>query len=162
MRESSFYEQHVGPDNRIIWPEDPVARKQLARDLLGFSLVATLDYWIDLATDYVSNPEPAEPFVRHNEAWKRDSLYRSVFRTLSTEQREMVLALVRDVTSGVLFGSIVDVDQFPPADVEIAMIEREDHAVGERVVLTSGEGDLHDEVHDWINRFSHHASKFES
>jgi hypothetical protein len=158
---AEFVESHLTPDRRILWPaEDPAT---LGRTMLGVSFVSSLDYWIDLAVDYVTNPDSDKAFPRKNEAWKRDRAYRSVFAQLTVEQRGMVLKLVREVAHGVLFSTMVDVDQFSPADVRITLVERdESEQVVRNVEIYAGNGDLHDEFCEWVARFSKHAEQLEA
>jgi hypothetical protein len=157
----AFVASNVTDENRIRWPDDAAAQKQLARDFLGCSFIASLDYWVDHAEDYLKNPEPSKPFVRHNNAWERDSLYRACFRGLEGEERGLLMKLICEVASGVLFSALVAVDQLPQADVDVDIVEREDEEVVRRINVTAGDGDMHDELFEWIRRFSKHAAEFE-
>ena len=75
----------------------------------------------------------------------------------------MVLKLVREVAHGVLFSTMVDLDQFPFADVNISLLERdENEQVARTVEIYAGNGDLHDEFCDWVARFSKHAEELEA
>ena len=160
---AEFVESHLTPDRRILWPPESQDQATLGRTMLGISFVRTMDYWIDLAVDYVTNPGDDKVFERKNEAWKRDRAYRSAFAQLTAEQRTMVLKLVRQVAHGVLFSTMVDVDQFPPANVHIALVERdEDEQIARSVEIYAGNGDLHDELCDWVARFSKHAEQLDA
>lgn len=157
---AEFVEANLTHDRRIAWPTEKDDQATLGRTILGVSFVRTLDYWIGLAVDYVSNPTSEEVFPRRNEAWKRDRAYRSVFEQLTDEQRGIVLKLVREVAHGVLFSTMVNLDQFPPADVHIALVERdESEQVVRHVEIYAGNGDLHDELSEWVARFSTHAEQ---
>ena len=160
---AEFVEANLAPDRRILWPAESEDKATLGRTMLGVSFVSTLDYWIDVAVDYVTNPDNDDAFPRKNEAWKRDRAYRSVFAQLTIEQRRMVLKLVREVAHGVLFSTLVNVDQFPPADVHITLVERDDNEqVARSVQIYAGNGDLHDEFCEWVARFSKHAEQIEA
>ena len=61
---------------RLNVPENPKARFEMTRALLGSSLVGNLDYWIANALDKIENAEPAEPYVRDNDFSRNDRYFR--------------------------------------------------------------------------------------
>jgi hypothetical protein len=148
---AEFWKANLNEDNQIAWPENEKERKQLACLLFGTAFIESLDYYIDLASDFVHHPNPAKPFVRKNAAYRRDKAYREIFSELTDAQKEMVMKLIRDVASGVLFSTLVRFDRFHNAEIDITVIDRKSN---ERVAIAPEVVELHEQFFDWVQRFS--------
>ena len=75
-------------------PDSDQEKLKLARALLGSSIVHGLDYWLDIAKDYVENKDPKEPFLRDNEFSRKDKTFRDTFSKLDKETKEVIIKLV--------------------------------------------------------------------
>lgn len=151
-----FWKANLNEDNQIVWPENEMDRKQLATLLFGTAFIESLDSWINLASDHVNQSNPEKPFVRRNEVYRRNKAYREIFSQLTDQQKDMVMKLIRDVASGVLFSTLVHFDQFYQAEVEITVVDSKSK---ERVIIAPEGDDLHDQYFDWIKRFSQYGNE---
>lgn len=133
-------------------PTDSRERVTMARDLLGYSLVHKLDYWLDFAIDKINNASPAEPYTRENEYAKRDRSLREPFANFDKEAKEAVLRLLSKTMSGLLFGILTDFDQFDFGELSIMLTTKSEDPVS--IEITAPPEELHDELGEWIYEFS--------
>lgn len=155
-----IYTRYVREDNEITWPQDGQERVRLARALYGKQLIGTFDYWFSHALDLIENAEPAKPFPRKNEAYKKDAYFRNRLSTLSAEQKQVVRHLIRTTAYGVLFGVLVDIDQSDYGEFTLALKPGAVAGNGQTIQLAPDEeNDLHDELRDWILSFSRYADE---
>lgn len=155
-----IYERYVTATGDVTWPDDDQERTLLARALYGRQLVDTLDCWLSHVIDLVENPEPAEPFLRRNEAYEKDKYFRDRFTTLSAEQKLAVRNPVYTIAHGLLFSVLVDVDRGDYGTIVLGLIPRNKENEVQAVQIAPGECfDLHDELNDWILSFSRFADQ---
>jgi hypothetical protein len=95
---------------KLTVPTDPVERFKMARSLLGYSLVTSLDYWLDFAVDKLENPQPETPYARENEYAKKDRSLREPFASFDKKSKEAVLKLLSASVTGLLFSILTDFD----------------------------------------------------
>lgn len=153
-----IYAEHINEKGEVVWPERGEDRSELARVLYGRQLVDTFDYWFSHAIDLIENPQPQKVFPRKNEAYKEDKYFRDQLSTLSDEQKLVVRNLVQTIAHGILFGTLVDLDQGDYGEVELTMKlgERDDQTVR---VTPDKPVELHDELSDWVLSFSKFADE---
>ena len=151
-----YLRKHLTETNAVRWPDDDAAKIDTAQTLLGLHSVANADYWYEYARDVVVNPQPASPYVRPwNEAAKKDRAYREAFSTLTEDQREAVLKLLRNVVDGATFSSLVKLDQFPHADIVVQMVQRGDELPYTVQVVPGPRGfGIHERWSEWVRQFS--------
>src|SRR5579871_6031267 len=92
----------------ITLPADDAEKQKLARELLGFSIVNQIDYWLELAKDYVENEKPKEPFVRDNELSRKDKTFRDTFSKLDEETKQVILRLINSTATGIVFSILTN------------------------------------------------------
>lgn len=131
----------------IAWPQEPVARADLARLVMGLGFVEAYDGWISRARD-VLNPSGSALA----KAFTRELKIRHALENLSAVERGAVEDLVRIAVHGALFSALVSMDQFPRADLTISVSD-EEAGVGP-LVVAPGPDDLHDSYLDWLEKFS--------
>jgi alkanesulfonate monooxygenase SsuD/methylene tetrahydromethanopterin reductase-like flavin-dependent oxidoreductase (luciferase family) len=140
-------------------PESEEEKQKLARALLGISLISNLDNWLSSAFDVVDNPEPETPFTRENAASKKDKAFRTAFASLDSEVKEKIKKLIADTTTGVLFSTLVSVDQFDFGELQIKLVPKTLSGATEEWSVTNKQEDLHDELPEWIENFSRHQEQ---
>lgn len=138
-------------------PSDSKERFEMARKLLGSSLVDSMDYWLDFAIDKINNVSPAEPYIRENEYAKRDRALREPFAKFDKGSKEAVMQLLSATISGLLFGVLTDFDQFDFGDLSIRLRTKSENPV--TIEITSPTEELHDELAGWIDTFSKYKER---
>jgi hypothetical protein len=133
-------------------PDNDQEKFKLARALLGSSIVHRLDYWLDIAKDYVENKEPKEPFVRVNELSRKDKIFRETFSKLDNETKAVIIKLVNATTTGIVFSLLTNFDQFDFGDLTISLKPKSTDST--EIKISSDLEDLHDELSEWIYSFS--------
>jgi hypothetical protein len=153
-----FFRRYVGEDGNVVLPESSTARIELARAILGRKLMGSFDYWAMYAFDFMDNSEAASTYPPTSILYQKDSYFRGGLRDLSDEQRAVVKQLLLETMEGLLFSTLVALDQFPLADYELTLTleneEQPDHAL--QIAPYRGM-DLHDELTGWVQEFSHFA-----
>ncbi len=135
--------QELFPNGQLHWPEGE-AGDAMAEKLFGAILVACVDTKIAEADRLISNT-PKEHEGDENVA------LRLQLAQLSDEQKRAVGELVRKIATDVFYGMCVKMDQFPGADVEIALIE----PGGKRhLVAAPTQAELQSRYFTWIEQFS--------
>jgi hypothetical protein len=127
------------------WPEDLSECSRLARSMLIEECVSKFRYWVEFGTDLLTNPQPAEPYIRsHSGLAKRDRAYREAFSTLSGSQRVKVVELLSQCVQGAVFSTLCTFDQFPHGEAEISV--RDDVCgAGERSFRIDTDIELHED-----------------
>ena len=151
-----YLRDHRTDSNAVRWPDDEAARVDVAQTLLGLHYVSNADGWYEFARDVLVNPAPAKPYVRPwSEVAKRDRAYREAFATLTDEQRQAVLRLIRKVADGATFSALVKLDQFPHADLVVQMVQRDGEPPYTVQVVPGPRGlGVHERWHEWVREFS--------
>jgi hypothetical protein len=144
-KQSEFWKLHTDASGNIQWPQSTEERDSLARSLFGICLMEALDYWLAHADSCLD--ESAEPTSvrRHGE----DPAYRTIFAAMTTEQRNTIRKFVRETAHGVLWSSLVHIDQIPAGVVEISLGDDSNR----RRIHPSAD-DLQDVLYDWVWQFS--------
>ena len=141
------WSEHTGADGEPQWPNEQGKRNRLASRLLGACVIASIDYWLDLAFDV----------LRNQEAESR----RRLFGSLTPEQRAGVESLLSETVHGVVFSLLTDLDQFPGARLDLVAYDADTQAQ----LASVGEGeifDLHDRLGGWIEEFSEFRRELEA
>lgn len=148
-------------DGNIRWPGVERDRLELCRELFGLALVDQIDRRYETAADVVVNPASAKQWPRQNEAYHRDRAARAAFATMSDEQRDATLRLVREGVLGTVFDLLVTVDQWPATGAaEVALVDQTVNGQPSRIPVTpEGEG-LHDLLWWWVADHSRFADAF--
>lgn len=133
-------------------PVDNQDRIKLARALLGYSIVHELDYWLDIAKDYIENEQPQEPFIRDNNLSKKDKSFRDVFAKLDNESKDAIKKLVNSTATGIVFSLLTNFDQFDFG--EILLFLKTKSVDTTEIKISSDLEELHDELSEWIYEFS--------
>jgi hypothetical protein len=145
---------------RVQWPSDVQEAEKLVRRLFGWALIGTMDYWIDHATSYLTDPvQPSRMKDHQNYAAIKDKEYRDCFKSLTEPQRQMTLKLVREIVHGALFSTISDLDQFPIGSIEIDLVEGRPDGTSRRIPITRADEDLFEAFVPWVEEFSTHADR---
>lgn len=133
------------------WPEDEDQFRKEARKTFLQATANNAQYWFNFGEDFVSNEEPAEPYVRSwSDVAKNDRAYREVFKTLNDEQKEMVRKLLWHCTRGTAHSMVTLFDQFPGGEAEI-WIWNDVCGDGTRKVMISPDSEqLAHEIHDYF------------
>lgn len=146
-------------DGEIVWPSESEERDRLASDMLGAEITSSLDYWVDLAVDFVRNRVSSTNFPRKNQAWQHDITTRAAFAGLTAQQQDAVIRLVAQTASGTLFSALVAFDQCVGAEIRVDAYDPE---ISEKVAsILPGYIDFHDRLYDWIDAFSDHAERYD-
>jgi hypothetical protein len=136
----------------ITLPADDAEKQKLARELLGFSIVNQIDYWLEHAKDYVENEKPKEPFIRDNELSRKDKTFRDTFSKLDEETKQVILRLINSTATGIVFSILTNFDQFDFGEIILSLKPK---AVDKtEIKISSDSEDLHDELSEWIYNFS--------
>jgi hypothetical protein len=133
-------------------PGNDQEKLQLARALLGYSIVHEIDYWLDIAKDYVQNKEPKEPFLRDNEASRKDKAFRNSFSKLDDKTKTMIVELVNSTATGIVFSLLTNFDHFDFGELILSLKPKSEKT--EEIKISSDTEDLHDELAEWIYTFS--------
>ena len=138
-------------EGHLLWPADPDARTHMAGQVLGARLVGALDSILD---DEVAAAEGRLPAPgSHN--YEAEAKFRSVFATLSPQQREAVVRLVKRASSGTLYWALVKLDNFIGGNLDIVV-----HPWGPdgepMASCVVNQDELHHMYFDWIEQFSDH------
>lgn len=154
-----IYNQYVSRDGSVLWPDDLEEQIYLARAILGRELIAVFDLWIEHANDLIENPEPKKPFLRPNKAYREDAYFRNNLGTLEPKQKKAVRDLIRTTVSGVLFSTLVTLDQGDYGKYDLLLKPfSEKPFISEKTdgisLFTNLPDELHDELNDWIISFS--------
>jgi hypothetical protein len=155
------FSKYVRDDRDISWPDSSKERMQLARALYGKQLIHTFDYWLKHAIDLLENSTPSEePIRRTSKLYRQEKYFRDRLATLSPEQRQTVRHLILTLAHGLLFGSLVDIDQGDYGEFILAMKPKEAQT-GKHVIQIAPDviQELHDELDDWILSFSQFADE---
>lgn len=139
-------------------PDDPNERFTMARSLLGHSLVNNLDYWFDFAMDKINNASPAQPLVRENDFSRKDKSLREPFVHMDEQSKKAFAELLSTTITGLLFGILVDFDQFDFGELSLLLKTKSAETVS--IEITSQTEELHDELSEWIYLFSKHKDQF--
>ncbi|PSR52576.1 hypothetical protein AHMF7605_03060 [Adhaeribacter arboris] len=135
-------------------PETDEKKQQLAREVFGKNLVSVLDGWLEIAFDFVDNPEPKEPFQRENEFSRRDKAFRENFKNLDSQTKEKIKELISDTATGILFSTLVSFDQFDYGQLKITLSPKTIDNLDEEWIITDEDIDLHDELDGWVENYS--------
>jgi hypothetical protein len=157
MDSRDLLQRHVGTDGSIAWPHDDHARAALSRALLGKDLVSSLDTCIGRAIDLIERREPDQQYRRPDSSMaRRDRYFRDGLADLSEKERTIVRHLVEDAVHGILFSTLVALDQPVGGDYTLFLRLRDEAAAHEpiRVAASGTTLDLHDELNEWIWSFS--------
>lgn len=146
----------------ITIPTTAEEKVALARALLGFSLISNLDIWLNDAFDLIDNPEPKEPFLRENEASRKDKALRTTLGGLENEAKEKIKQLVLDTGTGVLFSTLVSLDQFDFGEISIKLKPKTLTEDNQELEITKKWEDLHDDLPNWIESFSKFKEKLKN
>ena len=133
-------------------PDSDQEKLKLARALLGSSIVHGLDYWLDIAKDYVENKDPKEPFLRDNEFSRKDKTFRDTFSKLDKETKEVIIKLVNSTATGIVFSLLTSLDQFDYGDLTLSLKPKS--AEPTEIKISSDTEGLHDNLSEWIYTFS--------
>jgi hypothetical protein len=155
------WSEHIGPDGESHWPDDQSKRDKLASRLLGACVVGSIDYWLDLAFDALRNPDASPARRRERVDADKDDARRSLFASLTPEQRAGVELLLAETVRGVVFSILADLDQFPGARVDLVAYDSDT----QEKLASVGEGDifdLHDRLGGWIEEFSDYRRELEA
>jgi hypothetical protein len=144
---------------QVVWPEDQEEQVQLARRLFGKALVETMDCYINLVTDYATNPLPDKPYEIDNYYSEKDRTYRRCFASMTSKQREIILHMIRGVIDGVLISSLTRLDQFWMAEVKISLVGRDTSRQPIEIPITSVEAELARQFVECTDLFSEHAAR---
>jgi len=102
------------------WPGDENECAALARSMFIDACVSNANYWLDRGSDFVTNPQPAKPFIRSwNAIAKEDRAFRDAFSSLTEQQRIKVIELLRRCVTGAVFSTLCTLDQFPHGEAEL-------------------------------------------
>jgi len=150
-RDSLFKESFS--DGRIVWPVDETARKNLAQQLYGASMIACVDEAIRSAQSLLQRNVSEDNTLDPEGAFLREKkMFVNAFKELSEQERLAIKMLVNKTASELLHAICVKHDQFPGADIEIDMIDRE---TGKRVAVAApAEDELRIRYFEWIKQFS--------
>ncbi len=155
------FNKWVRDNSDVAWPDSAEEQMQLARALYGKQLIHTFDYWIKYVIDLLENPAPSEELIRQTSALSRQEKYfRSKLATLSPEQRQTVRHLILTIAHGLMFGSLVDIDQGDYGEHILAMKPKGTQA-GKHAIQIAPDAfqELHDDLDDWILSFSQFADE---
>jgi len=133
-------------------PLDDRDKIKLARALLGFSIIHELDYWLDIAKDYIENDKPKEPFLRENNLSKKDMIFRNAFAKLDNETKDAIKKLVNSTATGIVFSLLTNFDQFDFGEVLLYLKPKSVDTT--EIRISSELEELHDELSEWIYEFS--------
>lgn len=140
-------------------PEDINDRNELGKALFGASLIHALDFWLNDANDLIENPQPAEPYLRKNEAYRIDKSFRETLSTLSEEQKNIIKKLIQRTATGLLFNILVDLDQFDYGQIKMQIKPKQlDNSETELNVLPT-KFQIHDELNEWIFYLSKYSNE---
>ena len=143
---AEFWKSHTNADGQIVWPDTAKERDALARALFGLCFMEAIDYWLARADDFLDkSTAPSEPWMQKAE----DLAYRPTFAAMTKRQRDIIRNLVRETAHGVLFSSLVHVDQVPSGKFDVLFVE----GAGQGTVHPARD-DLHDGLYEWIWQFS--------
>ena len=145
-------------DGHIVWPDDREERVRLARRLFGSALVQTMDYYINQATDWVTNPLPDTPYEYENYPSLSDRAYRECFASMNDKQREITLHMIRRGLSGVLISTLSRLDQFD-VEVMISLIGKGLDGQRIEVPITSVDEELAKQFIECDDEFGEHATQ---
>jgi hypothetical protein len=136
----------------IYVPSNQDEKTKLARALLGYSIVKNLDYWLDIAKDYLQNDFSREAFLRDNELSRKDKMFRDTFSKLDTATKETILTLINSTATGIVFGLLTNFDQFDFGQLILSLKPKSSETTA--IEISSDIEDLHDELAEWIYSFS--------
>jgi hypothetical protein len=137
-------------------------KQDLARALLGISLISSLDNWLSSAFDLVDNPKRDKPFIRDNVVSKKDKAYRAAFANLDNVVKEKIKQLIADTATGVMFSTLVTFDQFDFGELQIKLVPKTLNGEKEELDLNKKCEDLHDELPEWIENFSRYKEQLKN
>ena len=133
-------------------PIDSQEKIELARALLGSSIVEHLDYWLDYAKDLVENKETKEPFSRVNEYTRKDKSFRDTFSKLDQATKAEIIKLINTTATGIVFSLLVNFDQFDFGELILSLKPKS--TIKTEIKISSDTAALHDELTQWIFTFS--------
>ena len=151
----AYLREHLDAANAVRWPVAEREKVDVAQTLLGLWLVGKCDSWYEHGRDLLTNPEPAEPYVRPtSQLAVEDRAYRDVFATLDPQQRAAVLRLLDKVIDGTMFGALVTLDQLAHAEVTVDLGNRDgEPAYSVRAVPGHNGIGIHERWSEWLSRF---------
>ena len=132
-------------------PSDNAEKQQLARALFGLSIVENLDYWLNLANDYVDNEKPDEPFARENAFSQRDKHFRNALAKLDNDTKKVIKELICSTSTGIIFSLLTNLDQFDYGKLKLSLTPKSRQNLE---IEISSEDELHDDLAVWIDSFS--------
>lgn len=151
-----IYDKYVSVDGLITLPDDETERKLIARALLGKELASKFDYWLSYSFDLIYK-EPDEKRRSESAIFKKENYFHESLKLLTDDQKLVVQNLVREISTGLLFSSLVTFDQSDFGDYYLSMLERKSGV--ELNILPNPLFDLHDELNDWIISFSKYGDE---
>jgi hypothetical protein len=116
----------------------------------GSMVIKKINYWINWCNDFVDNSEPAQPYVRMNEAAKKDKDYRSSLSKLDDTAKEQLKKLIKETIEGIMFSFLLDLDQPSVGEWKLTL-EKED---GKKIGIVNKGDDLHENLYYWMNIFN--------
>ena len=157
---AEIYAKYVDADSNVTWPEDPREKTLLARAIFGKWLIGKFDSLIDEGFDFIENPAPNRTYSRRNMVAKRDEYFRAGFKNLSAEQKAVVKQLMFEMIEGTLFSTLVTLDQTRYGQYLLSLQTNGADGAGEIIpIAPDNYMELHEELNEWILRFSKHSSQ---
>lgn len=136
------------------WPADEVQRRAMARRMLGMELVVQLDGEIERSEDTIHDTKKAQ-WAKQSSISENDLRLRSVFRSMTQEQREACVELLRKLGRSFLFSFCVRLDQFAGGALEMGVFGTDPQNPDEMLRIQPGDFlDMHDEQEIWLEEFS--------
>jgi hypothetical protein len=144
----------LSKSGKFVWPKDKTARRVRLRELFGLSVVSTLDYAVHRSED--------EIFDTHNAPWANPERVdedgqrrREVLRSLTAEQKAVVLEVVHNLGEEILTGISGEIDQFCGGKLEMSVKGADDANPDEVLQIQPGTLlDMHQECFVWLEEFS--------
>ena len=116
---------------------------------LGLQLYSSSDYWYKWAEEKITEPFNPDKYVRKNELFKKDEKIKTVLSTLTNEQKEVILELIKDTCEGVGFSIMNTLDQPPfEGSCKLTVIDEENNSS-----ILDSDYDYHELWYQWAEKF---------
>jgi hypothetical protein len=135
-------------DGYAVWPSDPDARQQLARDLFGDLVVGKLEEITDEMLAHVDGRWPTPGSM----SYEADMVVANLFRTMTAEQRQAVQSLVVKTARLTAYSLFLGFEHFGSGRIDITVQPMDRHgASDEKLSVQKGEWQV--DLLEWEETF---------
>ena len=140
-------------EDAIRWPEEPLPRATLVRDVFGATVIGALESVLEDGLAAAAG-QPPQPGASDYEV---EAERRRVMASLSEEQRAEVCRLLKESCFGTLYWILVKLEHFPQGSVDFTVEPFSSQGVAFPAVGIKAL-ELHHPYFDWVERFSDHGA----